>query len=81
MKLTSAIQSLMLNVQLWPDESLTDIVLDAQEYGMECIIELTAANLSPEDIIQLEEMIDNESSVEELDSWLEGKIENNFSFF
>lgn len=43
---------------------------------MECIIELAAAKLSPEDIMQLDEMIDNEASVEELDTRLEGKIEN-----
>ncbi len=80
MKLTNEIQSLLLEIQLDADEQLEDIVLDAQEYGMECIIEMVTPKLTPEDIIVLDEMIDDDKSVDELDEWLGTKIEDYDSY-
>lgn len=74
MSLTSSIQSLLLDMQIPAGESMQDLVLDAQEYGIECLIEMGATDLSPEDIVALETMIENSTPPVEMDAWLSEKI-------
>jgi hypothetical protein len=73
MQLTAAIQQLLLEMDL-PAEDMADIVLDAQEYGVGELVALVSSKLSPEDVIVLDEMIDEEKTASDIDAWLATKI-------
>lgn len=76
MSLTSSIQAFLLDAELPAGESMEDIVLDAQEYGIECLIEMVVPELLPEEILVLEEMIENDTPIQEMERWFSEKVKN-----
>lgn len=72
--LTTQIQQYLLTTNLPEGEDMEDIVIDAQEYGLWELIALAADSMQPEDIVQLEHMIEEGKSATDIDTWIVTKI-------
>lgn len=74
MSLTTLVQNIVLETELPAWESMHDILLGTQEYALELLVEKVALQLTPEDIAILDQLISQDKSVDEIDSWIESKI-------
>lgn len=50
---------------------MQDVVIDAQEFALEQLVEKVASSLSPENILVLDSMIADDLPVEKIDQWLQ----------
>lgn len=71
MSIQSLVQWILLEMPLPEGESMQDVVIDAQEYALEQLIEKVAGSLSPENILLLDSMIADDMPVEKIDQRLQ----------
>ncbi|MEI7478221.1 MAG: hypothetical protein WCJ81_07195 [bacterium] len=73
MSLISAVQNLLIDITI-PADELEDVVYDAQMYALEELIDQIVPHLSEQDIIALDDMIEEDKTVADIDTWLSTKI-------
>lgn len=74
MSLTSLVQNIILETELPTWESMQDILLDTQEFALELLVEKAVPQLTPEDIVELDQLISQDKSVDKIDNWIQTKI-------
>lgn len=75
MQLIDSIKNLLADVDIPADER-EDVILDAQEYGLGEMIALIEDSVSEEKLMELEKLVENEASVQEIDTWLSENTPN-----